>query len=118
MNEKKFTEKDLVSFGNYLLIEGRNKSIENNSLRGVVNDWDIANWKVSAKLIDVEDYKKILSFYETNKTRAYTQILMDKLMLSAMDDLNSLLDYINKHHDASETREQKEVYNEQNPDYK
>lgn len=43
--EKKFTEKDLVSFGNYVLSEKRNESIENDEARKVVGDWDIANWE-------------------------------------------------------------------------
>lgn len=45
MKEKKFTLEDLVSFGNYLLSEERNESIESPEMKGVVGDWDIANWQ-------------------------------------------------------------------------
>lgn len=45
MKEKKFTMEDLVSFGNYLLSEERNESIESPEMKGVVGDWDIANWQ-------------------------------------------------------------------------
>lgn len=44
MNEKKYTEADLVSFGNFLLSEERTASIEDEKMRNVVGDWDIANW--------------------------------------------------------------------------
>lgn len=40
-----YTEKDLVSFGNYLLSEERRESIENEELVSVVGDWDIKNWE-------------------------------------------------------------------------
>lgn len=45
MKEKTFTMEDLVSFGNYLLSEERNASIESPEMKGVVGDWDIANWQ-------------------------------------------------------------------------
>lgn len=44
MEEKIYTEKDLVDFGNYLLSEKRNKTIESEEMKSVVGDWDIANW--------------------------------------------------------------------------
>lgn len=44
MEEKVYTEKDLVDFGNYLLSEERNKTIESEEMKSVVGDWDIANW--------------------------------------------------------------------------
>ena len=44
MEEKVYTEKDLVDFGNYLLSEKRNKTIESEEMKSVVGDWDIANW--------------------------------------------------------------------------
>ena len=40
MKEKTFTMEDLVSFGNYLLSEERNASIESPEMKGVVGDWD------------------------------------------------------------------------------
>ena len=45
MEEKIYTEKDLVDFGNYLLSEERNKTIESEEMKSVVGDWDLANWK-------------------------------------------------------------------------
>lgn len=42
---EKFTRKQLVSFGNYLLSEERNKTI-NPQVKGGVNHADIENWKV------------------------------------------------------------------------
>lgn len=45
MKEKTFTMEDLVSFGNYLLSQERNESIESPEMKGVVGDWDIANWQ-------------------------------------------------------------------------
>ena len=44
MEEKIYTEKDLVDFGNYLLSEQRNKTIESEEMKSVVGDWDLANW--------------------------------------------------------------------------
>lgn len=44
MEEKIYTEKDLVDFGNYLLSEKRNETIESEEMKSVVGDWDIANW--------------------------------------------------------------------------
>lgn len=44
MEEKVYTEKDLVDFGNYLLSEERNKTIESEEMKSVVGDWDLANW--------------------------------------------------------------------------
>ena len=44
MEEKVYTEKDLVDFGNYLLSEKRNETIESEEMKSVVGDWDIANW--------------------------------------------------------------------------
>lgn len=45
MEEKVYTEKDLVDFGNYLLSEERNETIESEEMKSVVGDWDLANWK-------------------------------------------------------------------------
>lgn len=44
MEEKIYTEKDLVDFGNYLLSEKRNETIKSEEMKSVVGDWDIANW--------------------------------------------------------------------------
>lgn len=44
MEEKIYTEKDLIDFGNYLLSEKRNETIESKEMKSVVGDWDIANW--------------------------------------------------------------------------
>lgn len=46
MEEKMYTLKDLVSFGNYLLSEERNANIASEEAKKYVGDWDIANWKV------------------------------------------------------------------------
>lgn len=40
-----YTEKDLISFGSYLLSEERREKIENEELASVVGDWDIKNWE-------------------------------------------------------------------------
>ena len=40
----KFTEADLVSFGNYLLSDRRNSNIENKEAQHYVGDWDVSNW--------------------------------------------------------------------------
>lgn len=45
MNEKTYTLAELISFGNYLLSEQRNKSVTNEQSKHLVGDWDIANWK-------------------------------------------------------------------------
>lgn len=43
--EEIYTEKDLVSFGNYLLSEKREQTIITPILKDSVGDWDISNWK-------------------------------------------------------------------------
>ena len=45
LGNPKYTEKDLINFGNYLLSEKRKETIEDENLRDVVGDWDIRNWK-------------------------------------------------------------------------
>lgn len=40
----KFTEADLVSFGNYLLSDERNNNIESEEAQRYVGDWDVSNW--------------------------------------------------------------------------
>lgn len=55
MKEKKYTEADLVSFGNFLLSEERNASIEDEKMRNVVGDWDIANWDKSKEWHNAAD---------------------------------------------------------------
>jgi hypothetical protein len=40
----KFTEADLVSFGNYLLSDKRNNRIERKEAKNYVGDWDVSNW--------------------------------------------------------------------------
>lgn len=40
----KFTEADLVSFGNYLLSDERNKNIGYEEAQHYVGDWDVSNW--------------------------------------------------------------------------
>lgn len=47
LGNPKYTEKDLISFGNYLLSEERKETIQDEELRDVVGDWDIANWKTN-----------------------------------------------------------------------
>jgi hypothetical protein len=44
MNKAKFTEADLVSFGNYLLSDERNNIIESEEAQHYVEDWDVSNW--------------------------------------------------------------------------
>lgn len=43
--KKVYTEADLVSFGNYLLSEERDNTIDNKTLSRMVGDWDIQNWE-------------------------------------------------------------------------
>lgn len=43
-NKAKFTEADLVSFGNYLLSDERNNNIESEEAKHYVGDWDVSNW--------------------------------------------------------------------------
>ena len=43
-NKEVYTLSDLVSFGNYLLSDFRDKTIENETNKQVVGDWDISNW--------------------------------------------------------------------------
>lgn len=52
--ERTYSEKDLISFGNYLLSEERNNHIENEEMKNVVGDWDMANWK-QGKYINIGD---------------------------------------------------------------
>ena len=46
MDERKFTEADLISFGNYLLSDKRNDNMQNRESLTYVGDWDIANWQL------------------------------------------------------------------------
>lgn len=43
-NKAKFTEADLVSFGNYLLSDKRNNNIESEEAQRYVGDWGVSNW--------------------------------------------------------------------------
>lgn len=45
MEEKMYTEKDLIDFGNYLLSGERGESIIHPQVRDKVNDVDILNWQ-------------------------------------------------------------------------
>ena len=49
MDEKTYTLAELISFGNYLLSEQRNKSVTNEQSKHLVGDWDIANWGETQK---------------------------------------------------------------------
>ena len=49
MNEKTYTLAELISFGNYLLSEQRNKLVTNEQSKHLVGDWDIANWEETLK---------------------------------------------------------------------
>lgn len=49
MEEKQFTEKDLVDFGNYLLSTERQKTIKTKENIKKVHDVDIANFKEKQK---------------------------------------------------------------------
>jgi hypothetical protein len=44
MNKPKFTEADLVRFGNHLLSDERNNDIESEEAKHYVGDWDVSNW--------------------------------------------------------------------------
>lgn len=48
-----FTEKDLVSFGNFLLSKERQKSVSAEN-QNAVTDADLANWKEAQKSEDHE----------------------------------------------------------------
>ena len=43
-NKAKFTEADLISFGNYLFSGKRNNNIESEEAQRYVGDWDVSNW--------------------------------------------------------------------------
>ena len=43
-NKEVYTLSDLVSFGNYLLSDFRDRTIEKETNKQVVGDWDISNW--------------------------------------------------------------------------
>lgn len=43
--ERLYTEKELVSFGNYLLSKEREETIIHDRVKDKVTDADIANWK-------------------------------------------------------------------------
>lgn len=45
MNRKKYTEQDLVDFGNYLLSAERKGTIVHPHVENKVNDVDLENWK-------------------------------------------------------------------------
>lgn len=45
MEEKIYTEKDLIDFGNYLLSGERDESIIHSQVKDKVNDVDIRNWQ-------------------------------------------------------------------------
>lgn len=44
-NYKLYKEIDLVSFGNYILSQDRDKTIENEQLKDKVTDADLRNWE-------------------------------------------------------------------------
>jgi hypothetical protein len=44
MNNAKFTEADLIAFGNYLLSDKRNNNIQKREPLSYVSDSDVANW--------------------------------------------------------------------------
>ena len=69
-----YTEEDLVLFGQYLLSESRNNSIENKENLNKVHQEDIDNWicakKSGAQLIfeAVTQFKSNLNITENGKT--------------------------------------------------
>lgn len=42
--QKEYSKKDLISFGNYLLSETRSNRIKSKENLNRVGDWDIENW--------------------------------------------------------------------------
>lgn len=52
-----FTEKQLISFGNYLLSEERKKGFKDPESANHVGDWDLSNWKAMQEPVEDVPYK-------------------------------------------------------------
>ena len=64
----KFTEADLIAFGNYLLSDKRNNNIESKKAQHYVGDWDVSNVTDMSNMFgQAESFNQPISKWNTSK---------------------------------------------------